>query len=651
MPPPTQNTPSVVQTRLNTITSCLIPAVATLNAVSDAFGTPFIPAISSTVLSLTTTMQTVKRNHEECTQLLEHINKVIYVIIDLHKSGPSGELPLENLRHIGLFTETLHKIHVFVEAQQDGNKFKQFFRKSEMSQLLKECKTGLQQAYDLFKIDNGATVLLNIQDTQKAAMKQQKELLELIATLSDGTSSDRGSSLNTGLDSLRNSSNSFSLLPAKPKIFHGRDRDLQEILKILSQKSAARIAILGAGGMGKTSLAKAVIHHPEITATFEHLFFIACDAASTSVEITALIGAHLGLKPGKDLTQKVVQSFAKQPPCLLVLDNLDTAWEPIDSRRKVEELLSLLSNLPHLALMITMRGTERPAKVRWTRPFLRPLQPLSQEAAYQTFMDIADDFHDPKEINKVLLLTDNMPLAVDLIAHLVDYEGCGNILARWEREKTTMLSKGYDRRSSLEASIELSLSSPRMMSLDGAKELLCLLSTLPDGLSEIELLECRISDILACKAALLRTALAYEDDKRRLKALVPIREYMQHIHPPPHSLTKALREYFHNLLEFEHKYRGHLSAVKSVTLITSNLANIQNILMSALQPDNPDLKAVIECVLALDGFSRVIGSGRIPQIDMISKLLPPSMILDWRRSLSWEFSTRGPSMPFPIQKL
>jgi hypothetical protein len=79
-----------------------------------------------------------------------------------------------------------------------------------------------------------------------------------------------------------------------------------------------------------------------------------------------------------------------------------------------------------------MRGAERPAKVRWTRPFLMPLDRLTDDAARLTFIDIADEFHDSKEINQLLRLTDNLPLAVELIAHLVDYEGSSNVLARWE---------------------------------------------------------------------------------------------------------------------------------------------------------------------------------------------------------------------------
>jgi hypothetical protein len=94
-----------------------------------------------------------------------------------------------------------------------------------------------------------------------------------------------------------------------------------------------------------------------------------------------------------------------------------------------------------------MRGAERPTKVYWTHPFLLPLQPLSAEAAQQTFKEITDNVYRKEEITQILQFTDNMPLAVDLMAHLSDYEGLSNVLARWDTERTALLSVGYDRKS------------------------------------------------------------------------------------------------------------------------------------------------------------------------------------------------------------
>ncbi|KAJ6480945.1 P-loop containing nucleoside triphosphate hydrolase protein, partial [Mycena sanguinolenta] len=313
-------------------------------------------------------------------------------------------------------------------------------------------------------------------------------------------------------------------LPSKPKIFYGRESELEDIMKILSQQTPW-IAILGGGGMGKTSLARAALHHPDTLARFEQRFFVSAEPAATSVELAALIGMHIGLNPGKDLTTAVVQYFSRKSPALLVLDNLETVWEPLQSRGAVEEFLSLLADIEHLGLIITMRGTERPAKVKWTRPFLLPLQPLSSDAAQQTFMDITDNCYLLEHFTQILACTDNMPLAVDLLAHLVDYEGLENVLARWETEKTSLLSVGYDRKSNLDASISLSLSSPRLT--PDSKELLSLLSILPNGLSDAELVQSKlpISNILNCKSILLATSLAYQNNQRLL-LLMPVREHI-----------------------------------------------------------------------------------------------------------------------------
>jgi hypothetical protein len=157
-------------------------------------------------------------------------------------------------------------------------------------------------------------------------------------------------SMNTLLHFLA-SSTSFSMLPSKPKIFHGRGSEVENIMKMLSQESP-RIAILGGGGMGKTSLARVALHHPDTCAKFENRFFVSAESASTSIELVALIGLHVGLKPGTDLTRPVIQYLSHKPLCLLVLDNLETVWEPIQSRGRIEEFLALLTAVKHLALIV-----------------------------------------------------------------------------------------------------------------------------------------------------------------------------------------------------------------------------------------------------------------------------------------------------------
>jgi hypothetical protein len=170
---------------------------------------------------------------------------------------------------------------------------------------------------------------------------------------------------------------------------------------------------------------------------------------------------------------------------------------------------------------------------------LGPLQPLDQEAARRTFVDIADSGHSLDEVDRILSLTDNMPLAISLLAHLVDTEGCPTVLSRWHKEKTSLISEGFDKRSNLDLSISLSLSSPRIQLLPHSHELLSLLSMLPDGLADVDLIQSKLplENILKCKTVLKSTALAYSDKDRRLRVLMPIREYLQQHHPPGDHLV------------------------------------------------------------------------------------------------------------------
>ncbi|KAJ7896709.1 hypothetical protein B0H14DRAFT_3605161, partial [Mycena olivaceomarginata] len=632
--------PTVTEIHLDNITACLTPALTLLNELNDSFSPPFLQSISNTIRSLINAVQNVKRNKNECARLMENIHQVLYTIIDLHiQSETPGSLPLAMLDHIGKFMETLHKIHTFIEAQQNGKKIKHLFHNREMKNLLEDCHARLDQAQEV------------LGTSKKAAELMHKQLLELIQTCSDASTMSDGSSNQVywGANELKNSSNSFSMLPSKPKIFHGRESDLDKIMKMLSQQSP-RIAILGGGGMGKTSLARAVLHHPDTSAIFKHRFFVSAESATTSIELATLIGLHVGLNLGQDLTEPVVQYFSRKPSCLLILDNLETVWEPIKSRGGIEEFLNLLTEVEHLALIITMRGAERPAKVQWTYPLLLPLQPLSNDAAHQTFMDITDNAYAIEDINQLLQFTDNMPLAVDLIAHLVDYEGLSNVLTRWETEKTSLLSVGHDRKSNLDASINLSLSSPRITS--DSKELLSLLSILPNGLSDAELVQSNlpIPDILSCKATLQATLLAYQDDNKRLLSLMPVREHIQRFLPPSQSLLQSLRKHFYELLELYQKYNGEqLQPV--VNQITLNLGNLHEVLQRGLYGSDPNLADTIYCTLSLNSFYRITGRGSTWLMDYIQSILPQPCDHQLEIHLLIEVLKSYRSYPTPIPEL
>lgn len=152
------------------------------------------------------------------------------------------------------------------------------------------------------------------------------------------------------------SSSVFSLLPPRPKIFHGRDVEVNDIVTTLKQDSP-RVAILGTGGIGKTALALTAIHHSDIEAIFTHRYFISCESASNSADIVSALAAQLDIADSAQALKAVVRhlsSAAAAERTLLVLDNLETPWEPPTSRGDVEGVLTHLTDIPHLGLLVSL---------------------------------------------------------------------------------------------------------------------------------------------------------------------------------------------------------------------------------------------------------------------------------------------------------
>jgi hypothetical protein len=176
----------------------------------------------------------------------------------------------------------------------------------------------------------------------------------------------------------------------------------------------------------------------------------------------------------------------------------------------------------------------------------------------------------------------------------------------------------------LDLSISLSIESPRLSSTLHARDLLSFLSILPDGLSDAELRQSQLplNNILACKATLLSTSLAYVDDQRRLKALIPICEYMHKRHPPKTRVVHSLLIHFQSLLNICEIYSGTVSAPGIFSRITSNFGNIQAVLKRCLVRDNPGLVDTIYATCHLDRFSRQAGHGQSELMAQIPDIIP-----------------------------
>ena len=335
----------------------------------------------------------------------------------------------------------------------------------------------------------------------------------------------------------------------------GRDKERSEVIDTLLHKSPACIAILGGGGMGKTTLAVSVLHEPVVVNQYPSRYFVSCEGvpsvSSLVGEITNALRIPLA-NHDAHLIDTILSSFPANT--LLCLDNLETIWDNEATRSDLEGLLSDLQ-LRVLGMIITMRGTQRPSRVSWSKPFLPPLQSLTGDSSRSIFemtCGSVDEF-----VEKLLGAVDGIPLAISLIGALLQEgnESSKSLWGRWERAQSGVLENGgNDRLSNLDTSIHLSVYGPRMLADPKTIDILAMLSVLPDGFPDderaMEELESHLPKSYDHRKALLtlrRVSLIHVDEAevpRRLRMLSPVRSFCEQRLEAPEELRNSITSFY-----------------------------------------------------------------------------------------------------------
>ncbi|KAJ7634689.1 hypothetical protein FB45DRAFT_1141916 [Roridomyces roridus] len=545
-------------------------ALESLAGVSPIPLTPLV-VVGKAILAAT---EKALQNTDNCHKLAIRVAELVTALINETAGRPiTPQLQWQ----IDALLQTLESIHAFIQKQQSRSFARRLWSSNPDNELIQDLNAQLDQALDVFNL--------------KANIIVRQQLETIIKALEDPApqqhhprSSSFGSS--SGFSKI----SSASSLPSEPNIFFGRDELKEQLLKVLVDSEApSRVAILGPGGVGKTSLALVALHSNASKETFgDRRYFVRCDAANTSQQLLSAIATELNLG-GNDLLAQIVESFQlEEQRALLMLDNFESPWDTPD-RRPVEEVLNQLASLKNLVLVVTLRGSERPGGPQWTRPFLPPLKPLDPISAKLMFEAISDAQTDDSDVGRLLSHLDNLPLAINLMATLAQYESPSVLLERWDSEHTQMLTTdGEDRLGSLETSINVSLEASRMRQDPQAKTLLGIMAYLPDGVSSLKHLHGlapSLTQVGRAASTLKQVALAFSDERCHLAVLAPIRSFIRARHPPPRACLLDVRKYYGELATVAAGLEAGADGLAALRLLMPEVGNMQATLNDALSEE------------------------------------------------------------------
>ena len=240
----------------------------------------------------------------------------------------------------------------------------------------------------------------------------------------------------------------------------GRERAIAAVTALLTRDHVRLVTLLGPGGIGKSTLAGAVVD-TLVPAHFERAMIVSCEGVPGGEAIAAAVATAAGVRLSRDApaVMQLVQAFAARR-ALLVLDGFETHLD------EVANLEALVAGALELRVLVTSR-----VRLRLSTETVVEVGPLATRAgvdarlvvaerrawspspAAQLFLRVAlrrldaeaVRGFDPDTVERIAEMVEGHPLALELAASWVDVHGLDGLEAHLRSSWDALASDEVDR--------------------------------------------------------------------------------------------------------------------------------------------------------------------------------------------------------------